>query len=85
MKVWKLDDCDYVAGEDLEQVLLWYLRTTGVHVEEHEEASLELTAWTGEAVGDGEEVKFSKMIEHELRAHGKAAFPQILATDGHYA
>lgn len=84
MKVWKLDDCDYVAGETLEEVLAWYKNETGVVIEEHDETSLQMMGYTGEAPGaGGETLTFFEMIER-AKAAGES-FPQVLGTDSYYA
>lgn len=85
MKVWKFDDCDFVAAETLAEALAWYLEETGVTPEEITEESLDQTVWTGETPDDpeGERVSFSDYIER-VRAAGEA-FPQVIAVDGHYA
>lgn len=83
-KVWKFDDCDYVAAETLDDALAWYKNETGVEVEEWEEASLDTKGYTGEVPGDGgETMTFAEMIRRAQEA--KERFPQILGTDPYYA
>ena len=83
MKVWKLDDCDYVAAETLDDALVWYKNETGVDVEEWEEAEL-MTESNVSEEGEPPIIKtFAKMIE-DAQAN-RERFPQILGTDSYYA
>lgn len=92
MKVWKLDDCDYVAGEALEDVLRWYEAETGIDAsgktdelaEPPEEVSLDETMLTEESrdVPGCEEITYAEGIRR-AQAAGES-FPMILATDAHY-
>jgi len=84
MKVFFLDECDYVAAETLDDALDWYKRETGApDIEEWSEVALDQTFWTGEIMGDGEELTFAEAIR--LAHENKERFPQILATDSYYA
>ena len=84
--VWKLDDCDYVAGETLKQVREWYEREIkGEPVEEVEDAPLDMEGETADIEG-GEPSRvmtFADMIAEKI-ADGQA-FPQILGSDPFYA
>lgn len=84
MKVWKLDDCDYVAAETLDDALAWYESETGIEVKEWEEAELTMEGNAAEDEGEAPIIKtFAQMIEDAKAKHER--FPQILRTDPHYA
>jgi len=81
MKVWKLDDCDFVAGETLDEVIKWYEGYTGNKVDQDdaEECSLDMIMNTTEGPPDpdNERITFAKAIE---RGHQSGSFPCILAS-----
>jgi len=81
MKVWKIDDCEFVAGETLDEVIKWYEGYTGVktHPDDAEECSLDLIMNTGEYEDDpdNERITFAEAIERERQS---GSFPCILAS-----
>ena len=69
MKVFLIDDCDYVAAETAEAALEWYRR------EIHDEA---------EEDGDAPQmITFGAIIERDLKVP-ELTWPRILGTDSYY-
>lgn len=83
MKVWKLDDCDFVAAETLDEAIKWYEGYTGVKVDSDDasEASLETVMNTTEGPHDpdNERITFAEAIERERRLES-GSFPCLLAS-----
>ncbi len=83
MKVWLLDDCDYVAGEALDEVLRWYESETGVLADEHDEMPLTMMVNVAEDAQDSRSITFEASIRERIEAG--ETLPMIVGTDPHYA
>lgn len=87
MRVWKFDDCDYVAAKSLEEAVHWYDEQFGAPLggeREIEEYGIDTEMAADESgQGDGRRMTFQKRIE-ELRAEGET-FPAVIGFDSHYA
>lgn len=83
MKVWRLDDCDFVAAETLDEAIKWYEGYTGNKVDPHDarESSLDTIMNTTEGPHDpdNERITFAEAIERESRLES-GSFPRILAS-----
>ena len=81
MKVWRIDDCDFVAGETLDEVIKWYEGYTGnkADPDDAQECSLDTIMNTTEGPHDpdNERITFAEAIERERRS---GSFPCILAS-----
>ncbi len=84
MKVFLIDDCDYVAAETAEAAIEWYRREIHDEVEECDEVSLDLEVNEAEEGDPPEIITFREMIERDLQIP-KLTWPRILGTDSHYA
>ena len=84
MKVFLIDDCDYVAAETAEAALEWYRREIHDEAEEAQEASLDLEVNEAEDDGDPPEmITFAAIIERDLKVP-ELTWPRILGTDSYY-
>lgn len=79
IKVWKFDDCDYVAGTDLQEALRWYYELTGERIEVVDEVQ-NLDA-PDQLCEDG--MTWRESI-NDMLARG-AQPPMIIGTDPYYA
>lgn len=82
MKVWKLNDCEYVAAESFDDAELWYHREVGEPIEEWEEVQPSVTMNAAEEGEPPRTVTFQQRVE-ELRLSGEK-FPAILAWGSYY-
>lgn len=81
--IWKLDDCDYVAGHSRDEVVRWYETTILDHpVEEVEPARLDLLV---DVADEGEPPKICTAAEAVYAAMANDKLPVIIGTDPHYA
>lgn len=88
IKVWKFDDCDYVAGFDLAEALQWYFELTGVRVEDIDEVrNLDAPdAFSGNVpYADGMKhcMSWRESINDMINSGEQP--PMLIACDGHYA
>lgn len=85
MRVWKLQDCEYVAAETSEQATHWYCRIFGEDpdLEEIEEIPLMQKV---NAAKEGEPMRLITFAEaiRELQEQGEK-FPAVVGFDLHYA
>ena len=86
MRVWKMDDCDFVAAETVEVATVWYNNHVGPSVDgddrEVDEYALS-TSMRASASPDAEARTFAEIIE-KMTVAGES-FPAIIAMDAHYA
>ena len=79
IKVYRLNEYDWVAAESMEEAIEWYCRTTGVarseatdeDVRELDEREMERTVFTLE---DGDQISFAEQLERCLDAEREAPF-----------
>jgi len=84
MKVFLIDDCDYVAAVTAEDAMAWYRSEIYDGAEECDEVSLDLECNEAEEGEPPIITTFQAMIERDLQ-DPKISWPHILGTDPYYA
>lgn len=85
IKVFKMDDSEWIAAPSLLHALVEYDKQVGLEIEylqDIEQTNLEKEGmWSGEEISESEYIKFGK---HELKLHveGKPKFGEFKVVDG---
>ena len=85
MHVWKLQDCEYIAAETLDQAVNWY---RGMFGEDPDPELIEEIPLTDKvnAAEEGELVQLITFAEAVIELQGKGEkLPMIVGFDSHYA
>jgi hypothetical protein len=84
IRVWMMDDCDYIAARTGEEAREWYGKfLTGVEVEEVTEVGDDLEFKEGDAHDESLPTVTAREAIDRRIANGES-FPCYLCTDGHY-
>lgn len=84
IRVWKLDDCEYVAAHTLDEALAWYESETGLKAAPEEAEEYALSSHVNAADEDEEPriITFEQLIQEEqARGYG---LPMFVGCDPHY-
>jgi len=84
MKVFLIDDCDYVAAITPEDAMAWYRRNIYEGAEECDEVSLDLECNETEEGEPPTIITLKTMIERDLQ-DPNIFWPRLLGIDSYYA
>ncbi len=86
IKVWKLDDCEYVAAHTLDEALAWFESETGVKADPDEAEEYALSSHVNAAIDEDEPprvITFEQYIHEELEKG--YTLPLFVGCDPDYA